>query len=48
MNGNKRLKNNKFNIQKRFFGFTLAEVLVTLSIVGVLAALTVPNLIASY
>ena len=29
---------------KRFFGFTLAEVLVTLAIVGVVAALTIPSL----
>ncbi len=29
-------------------GFTLAEVLITLTIIGVVAALTIPNLIASY
>ncbi|HPT41311.1 MAG TPA: type II secretion system protein [Candidatus Gastranaerophilaceae bacterium] len=29
-------------------GFTLAEVLITLTIIGVIAALTIPNLIASY
>ncbi len=29
-------------------GFTLAEVLITLAIVGVVAALTMPNLIANY
>ncbi len=30
------------------FGFTLAEVLITLGIIGVIAALTLPNLIANY
>jgi prepilin-type N-terminal cleavage/methylation domain-containing protein len=29
-------------------GFTLAEVLITLGIIGVVAALTIPGLIASY
>ena len=29
-------------------GFTLAEVLITLGIIGVVAALTIPNLIAGY
>lgn len=29
------------------FGYTLAEVLITLGIVGVVAAITVPNLIGS-
>ncbi|MBR6722771.1 prepilin-type N-terminal cleavage/methylation domain-containing protein [bacterium] len=34
---------------KRFFrfGFTLAEVLITLGIIGVVAAMTIPNLIAN-
>lgn len=32
----------------KFKGFTLAEVLITLSIIGVIAALTVPTLINSY
>ena len=32
----------------RKFGFTLAEVLITLGIIGVVAALTVPTLIAKY
>ncbi len=27
------------------FGFTLAEVLITLGIIGVVAAMTIPNLI---
>lgn len=30
------------------FGFTLAEVLITLGIIGVVAAMTVPNLITKY
>ena len=30
------------------FGFTLAEVLITLGIIGVVAALTIPSLVASY
>ena len=29
------------------FGFTLAEVLITLGIIGVVAAMTIPNLITS-
>lgn len=29
-------------------GFTLAEVLITLGIIGVIAALTIPNLVANY
>ena len=33
---------------KRRFAFTLAEVLVTLGIIGVVAVLTVPNIISSY
>lgn len=34
------------NLKKR--GFTLAETLITLGIVGIVAALTIPSLIASY
>lgn len=30
---------------KRFFGFTLAEVLITLGVIGVVAAITIPSLI---
>ena len=33
---------------KKFFAFTLSEVLVTLSIVGVISVLTLPNLMSSY
>ena len=29
-------------------GFTLAEVLITLGIIGVVAALTIPTLVANY
>lgn len=31
---------------KKFFGFTLAEVLITLGIIGVVAAITIPSLMA--
>ena len=34
------------NVQK--FAFTLAEVLITLGIIGVVAAMTIPSLIQSY
>jgi len=33
---------------KRRFAFTLAEVLITLGIIGIVAALTIPTLIANY
>ena len=33
---------------KRLFGFTLAEVLITLGIIGVVAAMTIPSLMANY
>ncbi len=37
------------NISKtKGFGFTLAEILITLGIIGVVAALTIPNLITNY
>ncbi len=35
-------------VQDDKFGFTLAEVLITLGIIGVVAALTVPSLVAKY
>ena len=45
-------KTNSFNsfcgVWKKLAAFTLAEVLITLGIVGVVAALTIPNLITSY
>ena len=37
------MKHHKFT-----FGFTLAEVLITLGIIGVVAAMTMPSLIANY
>ena len=33
---------------KRHFGFTLAEVLITLGIIGVVAAMTIPTLIQKH
>ena len=33
---------------KKIFGFTLAEVLITLGIIGVVAALTIPNLMTAH
>ena len=30
------------------FGFTLAEVLITLAIIGIVAALTIPTVVANY
>ena len=33
---------------KKLVAFTLAEVLITLAIVGVVAAITVPTLVANY
>ena len=35
-------------MSKNFFGFTLAEVLITLGIIGVVAAITMPALIQNY
>ena len=34
--------------QKRSFGFTLAEVLITLTVIGVVAAMTVPTLYSNF
>ena len=34
--------------QSRKFGFTLAEVLITLGIIGIVAALTIPNIVQNY
>lgn len=33
---------------KRFIGFSLSELLIAMSIIGIIAALTVPNLVTSY
>lgn len=35
-------------LNKRLFGFTLAEVLITLGIIGVVAAMTIPTLVNNY
>lgn len=35
-------------MRKTKFGFTLAEVLITLGIIGVVSAMTIPNLITNY
>ncbi|MDR1168777.1 MAG: prepilin-type N-terminal cleavage/methylation domain-containing protein, partial [Heliobacteriaceae bacterium] len=37
---------NKLNVAQK--GFTLAEVLITLGIIGIIAALTMPALISDY
>ena len=42
----KLIKYNKFSLKKA--AFTLAETLITLTIIGVIAALTIPNLISKY
>ena len=45
------LNKNKTNVSKsqdKKVAFTLAEVLITLTIIGVIAALTIPNLLQSY
>ncbi|MDD3437251.1 MAG: prepilin-type N-terminal cleavage/methylation domain-containing protein [Candidatus Gastranaerophilales bacterium] len=34
-------------MKKKFFGFTLCEVLITLGIIGIIAEITIPNLIAN-
>lgn len=39
---------NKKHLTKQKIGFTLAEVLITLGIIGVVAALTIPTLIANH
>lgn len=36
-----------FNANQKAFGFTLAEVLITLGIIGIVAAMTIPTLIAN-
>ncbi len=46
--GGHKTKLNGFDMQKRKFGFTLAEVLITLAVIGVVAALTIPTLVQSY
>jgi len=39
---------NIFSIIKKQSGFTLAEVLITLGIIGVVAAMTIPTLVANF
>ena len=41
------LNKNSINLTNKF-GFTLAEVLITLGIVGVVAAMTIPNVVKNY
>lgn len=41
------IKKERRQIMKKRFGFTLAEVLITLGIIGVVAAMTIPTLIAN-
>lgn len=36
------------NFNKKIFGFTLAEILITLGIIGVVAAMTIPTLMNNY
>ena len=41
----KKTENTSNNVR---FGFTLAEVLITLGIIGVVAAMTIPTLMSNY
>ena len=41
------VKERNFNMRTKRFGFTLAEVLITLGIIGVVAAMTIPTLISN-
>jgi prepilin-type N-terminal cleavage/methylation domain-containing protein len=41
------MKNTPMNSKKKF-AFTLAEVLITIGIIGVVAAMTIPNLMTAY
>lgn len=40
----RKIPNQNLSQTKALFGFTLAEVLITLGIIGVVAAITIPNL----
>lgn len=52
INSNFTMKENVKQVEKSSFiakaGFTLAEVLITLGVIGVVAAMTIPNLITAY
>jgi prepilin-type N-terminal cleavage/methylation domain-containing protein len=37
-----------YNRKNKYYGFTLAEVLITLAIIGVVAALTIPSVVNNY
>lgn len=37
-----------FKLNKKIKAFTLAEILITLSIIGIVASLTIPNMMANY
>jgi len=47
LNG-KRFFNKNLGKSQRYTGFTLAEVLITLGIIGIVAGMTIPNLVKSY
>ena len=40
-------KRKDYEVMTKRFGFTLAEVLITLGIIGVVAAMTIPTLISN-
>ena len=40
--------NAPVRVKEKFLGFTLAEVLITLGIIGIVAAMTIPGLIKNY
>jgi prepilin-type N-terminal cleavage/methylation domain-containing protein len=42
------LNRDRVSAFKPLIGFTLAEVLITLGIIGIVAALTMPSLMANY
>ena len=44
----KDCEGRKSGLRKKFFAFTLAEVLITLGIIGIVAALTMPSLISNH
>lgn len=42
------IKRGAYIMKLKYFAFTLAEVLITLGIIGVVAAMTIPSLIKQY